>query len=166
MNKDLKYSTFPKLEESFKIHPNLQASLAYCLVKSAQLIRNEMDICLEEYNLCTAHVGILNVLFYSPTQNQIELGSHLGIDKATMVKLIDGLEELKFLERSIDPEDRRAKIITITKEGRKLSEKLSKLRFEIEEEYLADFDKKEREQIRKILPLILKSFYNANKKKK
>lgn len=151
------------LTDEFKIHPELLSSLGYCLSKSSQIIKERFDQELEKYDLITAQAGLLNILFHSPPINQLELGSSIGIDKATMVKLIDGLENLGYVERTTNTNDRRAKLVTITKIGRKLSEELQRCRKGIEEDLLADFTKKEREAIRSYMAKMLVSFNSKRK---
>lgn len=156
-NTKLKNISF-NLTDEFKIHPELLSSLGYCLSKSSQIIKERFDQELEKYDLITPQAGLLNILFHSQPINQLELGSSIGIDKATMVKLIDGLEELGLVERTTDQKDRRAKLVTITKSGKKLSEEIQKCRYQIEEDLLSEFNKKEREDIRKYMAKMLICF--------
>ncbi len=151
------------LTDEFRIHPELLSSLGYCLSKSSQIIKERFDQDLEKHEIITPQAGLLNILYHSPPINQLELGSSIGIDKATMVKLIDGLENLGFVARSIDKADRRAKIVTITKTGRKLSEDIQKCRRNIEDELLSDFTKKEREEIRSYMAKMLVNFNSKRK---
>lgn len=151
------------LTDEFKIHPELLSSLGYCLSKSSQIIKERFDQELEKYDIITTQAGMLNILFHSPPINQLELGNSIGIDKATMVKLIDGLENLGYVERSTDTSDRRAKLVTITKAGRKLSEEIQKCRRKIEDDLLAEFSKKEREEIRTYMAKMLVCFNSKRK---
>jgi DNA-binding MarR family transcriptional regulator len=48
---------------------------------------------------------------------QIELGSHLGIDKASMVALLDRLESAGLIERRRSTRDRRRQGIFLTASG-------------------------------------------------
>lgn len=53
-----------------------------------------------------------------------ELAELLSYDPPMITKLVKGLEKKKFVLRTEDPRDERAKIITITSEGNKLIETL------------------------------------------
>lgn len=46
-----------------------------------------------------------------------EISSHLNVTSPTITQLINGLEEQGFVERDMDPEDRRAVRIKLTKQG-------------------------------------------------
>lgn len=50
--------------------------------------------------------------------NQADLAAILGVEGPTVVRLIDGMEGLGWLERRASPDDRRANLIMLTAEGR------------------------------------------------
>ena len=50
-----------------------------------------------------------------------ELARHLGISVPTMSKSIDVLEERNWVERWVDPSDRRQTIVRLTAEGRRVT---------------------------------------------
>ena len=61
--------------------------------------------------------GVLNRLAVGPI-SQHELGEQLGIDRTTMVELIDDLEAKGVVVRQRNPADRRAYSIQLTAKGR------------------------------------------------
>jgi DNA-binding MarR family transcriptional regulator len=61
--------------------------------------------------------GVLNQLALGPT-SQRELGDQLGIDRTTMVELIDDLESKGVVKRQRNPADRRSYSIVLTPKGR------------------------------------------------
>lgn len=152
-----------KSEDIF-VHPVLLDSLSYCLVKSGQIIRSCIDELLEDYNLVAPHLSVLILLINVGEINQLSLGEMMGIDKATMVKLIDALENQTLVERIVDKNDRRAKIIKVTKKGHKFAEKMTNERKKIENELLSDFSKADIESMKRLLPQMLISLKNKTKK--
>jgi len=50
---------------------------------------------------------------------QLRLAEKLGVDRTTMVDLVDRLEASGFVQRHADPDDRRARLIHVTTRGRK-----------------------------------------------
>ena len=152
-----------KSEDIF-VHPVLLDSLSYCLVKSGQIIRSCIDELLEDYNLLAPHLSILILLINVGEINQLSLGEMMGIDKATMVKLIDALESQGLVERIIDQKDRRAKLINVTKKGLKFADKMTIERKKIEAELLSDFSKSDIESMKRILPQMLITLKNKTKK--
>lgn len=83
------------------------------------------------------------------TQN--ELGAYVGVDKATMVRFIDGLEEKKWVLRVPNKEDRRANHLEITRAGKQAIQKLDELRKQAEKEFLSPLNESERNQLRTIV---------------
>ena len=51
----------------------------------------------------------------------VELAARAGMTKQSMGELVDDLEAKGFVERRPDPSDRRAKIVVLTKKGRRQS---------------------------------------------
>lgn len=61
--------------------------------------------------------GVLIRLGEGPL-SQHELGEQLGIDRTTVVELIDELERKRVVERRRNPDDRRSYRLTLTPKGR------------------------------------------------
>src|SRR5205807_7766660 len=78
---------------------------------------------LETIGLTPALFGLLNVLGAREGAIQQELGSAMGIDRSTMVVLIDQLEAAGLAQRCPHPSDRRARVLAITPAGRTLLER-------------------------------------------
>ena len=54
------------------------------------------------------HFGVLCTLHHHGAKAQGWLGEHLGIDRTTMVQLVDELEQRGLVERKRNPNDRRS----------------------------------------------------------
>jgi DNA-binding MarR family transcriptional regulator len=79
----------------------------------------------------------------------------MSIDKATMVKLIDGLEQRKWIVREFNASDRRVKKVTLTTSGNKILKELLELREGVERDFLSVLTKEEEKQLRAIIPKLL-----------
>lgn len=77
--------------------------------------------------------------------NQLALGEQMGVDKASMVKLLDTIEELGFITRKTDPNDRRAKVLDVTPAGKKIIPKLMQVRQKVEKDFLSGLTNQEAE---------------------
>ena len=64
--------------------------------------------------------GVLVLIDCNPGLNQSALARALGIERSTMVAVIDGLEDRKLVARRGSVSDRRAKVLSLTKQGRSL----------------------------------------------
>lgn len=69
--------------------------------------------------------GVLNLLAEGPT-SQHDLGAQLGIDRTTMVELIDDLERRNAVLRRKNPADRRSYALSLTPAGRALQKKAAR----------------------------------------
>jgi MarR family transcriptional regulator for hemolysin len=86
------------------------------------------------------------------------LGSALGIDRSTMVSLIDQLESAGLAKRRPSATDRRAREISITPKGRRLLQQARGLASDVEDEVLAGLTARER---RELLALLRRAFDSA-----
>jgi DNA-binding MarR family transcriptional regulator len=66
--------------------------------------------------------GVLNRLALGPI-SQHDLGNQLGIDRTTMVELIDDLEKRGMLVRRRNPDDRRSYALVLTPKGKTFQKK-------------------------------------------
>ena len=69
--------------------------------------------------------GVLNLLAEGPI-SQHELGGELGIDRTTMVELIDRLEEEGLVVRRRNPADRRSYALSLTPRGRSFQKRAAR----------------------------------------
>src|ERR671910_761591 len=112
---------------------------------------------LGSVGLTPALFGLLNVVGAREGAIQQELGSAMGIDRSTMVALIDQLEGAGLAKRRPSATDRRAREIAITPKGRRLLERARRLISETEDEVLAGLTAKERGELVKLLRRALES---------
>jgi DNA-binding MarR family transcriptional regulator len=90
--------------------------------------------------------SLLVLAHANPGICQIDLGTHLGVDKASMVALLDQLERADLIERRRSTRDRRRQGIFLTAAGgRELESLLQKVR-QLERQMAARFTKAELEQ--------------------
>jgi DNA-binding MarR family transcriptional regulator len=140
------------------VHPLFRSRLCYSLSKTGVLFRTILESSLKSYGLLPPQAGILHILIGYGEYNQNLLGQEMSIDKASMVKFIDGLEELGLVTRTTDPNDRRAKLLTLTTKGKKTQKKISELHANLEKEILKNLTASEVTQLKSILPKVLESF--------
>lgn len=138
-----------------RVHPALKDYFGYCMFKVANRIRTMLDAELAPLHLQSIHFGILSILNQGDMISQIHMGDEMGIDKASMVKLIDKLESLKLVERLVDSKDRRIKLLKITTTGKNVFTKGKKIACGVENELLKNLSEKDRELIKKILPQLV-----------
>jgi len=68
------------------------------------------------------------------------LAERIGIEGATIVRVVDELEKENLIRRIADDSDRRVKLIQLTTEGRVLATKVDKTAARLRAEFLNDLD--------------------------
>lgn len=138
-----------------RVHPALKRYLGYALFKTAVRMKTMLATRLNPFEILPVQHGIMRLLEETGPMNQASIGDSMGIDKATMVKLIDGLETLKYIKRTPSAEDRRAKFVSLTEKGTKVLTKLTDEVAKAEAELLAPLTETERKAFTAILDKIL-----------
>jgi DNA-binding MarR family transcriptional regulator len=83
------------------------------------LIAAELPV-LRAHGLSMWAYVVLDALDGQPVRTQAALAEFIGADKSRIIGVLDELENDKLLERTRDPADRRARLVAITDEGRRL----------------------------------------------
>lgn len=101
--------------------PPLPASLAvwtgYLLGRATDQCRDYFETLVKPLGIGRRHFGVLAVLGEEKPLSQVEIGERLGIDRNTVVLLLDDLEGKGFVTRRRDPSDRRAHLVALTPAG-------------------------------------------------
>ncbi|HCD52320.1 MAG TPA: MarR family transcriptional regulator [Balneolaceae bacterium] len=93
------------------------------LMRASNSISNRLSRKMSEENITESQFGILEALYHLGCQNQRELGAKILKSGGNITMVIDNLIKRGYVERKQNPEDRRAVIISLTKEGEKFIEK-------------------------------------------
>jgi DNA-binding MarR family transcriptional regulator len=98
--------------------PELTGRLGYSL-KHVWLRLGELTTAaLAPYGLTGRELAVLVVLSGGEPASQQEAARRLGIDRTTMVAMLDGLEAKALVARQPDPQDRRRNVVGLTVAGR------------------------------------------------
>lgn len=76
------------------------------------------DTCCNGVSVAQCHCLLAVELLEQPSQN--ELSDHLGIEKSTLSRTVDGLAKAGLLERTGDTQDRRIIRISLTPRGQEI----------------------------------------------
>lgn len=138
-----------------KLHPQLMNNVCYGFFKVAMRMRGRMDESLKPYQMITPQYAMLRILNIEGRMTQVELGTYLAMDKATMVRMLDSLEELKYVKRVQSEKDRRSKYLELTPAGKKVMAALEKIRSVNEAEFLSPLGAREQAQLCAIVGKLL-----------
>ncbi len=86
--------------------------------------------------------------------SQQDIGDFLEIDKATMVRVIDGFVEKEYLSRTINPEDRRSYLIQLTEKGKSVMPLIQNAIDGLKEEIMLGASEEEQEAFKKVTCLL------------
>jgi DNA-binding MarR family transcriptional regulator len=101
-------------------------------------------------------VGILTIVTELEPMPQRSIGDMLGIDRTTMVALLDDLEAKGHVTRRRHPQDRRAFLIEPTDSGRRAQVTAVRILDEQQRRFLASLNPAEREQLADLIKRLLR----------
>lgn len=94
----------------------LHANLCWLLGQASHTLTTEMTAALEELGVSPRGYAVLSTAL-TGHHTQTELVRMIGLDKTTLVVTLDELEQAGLAARQPSGEDRRARIVTVTKAG-------------------------------------------------
>jgi DNA-binding MarR family transcriptional regulator len=104
--------------KSMPLPASLSVWTGYLLGRATAQSREYFEALVKPLGIGRRHFGVLAVLGEEKPLSQVEIGERLGIDRNTMVLLLDDLEAKALVTRRRDPADRRAHLVTLTDAGR------------------------------------------------
>jgi DNA-binding MarR family transcriptional regulator len=131
--------------------PALAARLGYLLGQAHLAHRRFAGPPLASLGISPKAFGALSVLADEGAQSQQRLGERTGLDRTTMVAIVDELERQGFVERARNPHDRRAYALRPTSEGRRVLARASRAAERAEDEFLARLSTSEQRQLKELL---------------
>jgi len=96
------------------------------LRNTIRVIAARMD--KEHLGITIPQAGILDFLLSHDEAVQTDLAQHFAKDKSVMLRTIDEMEKAGWVERQMDPVDRRRKNLVVTKAGQALHKKVVQVR--------------------------------------
>ncbi|MGW1029569.1 MarR family winged helix-turn-helix transcriptional regulator [Streptomyces sp. NPDC002577] len=115
----------------------LGSRLGY-LLKHAYLRLTEASAhALTPFGIDGRELAALAVLATESPLSQLEAASRLGVDRTTMVALIDALEGKGLVERRRSAQDRRKNTVQLTPTGQDCLSRAERARVEMERQFLA-----------------------------
>lgn len=128
----------------------LTEDLAWLLARASHNLNTEVTAALEGIGLAPrAHCVLRAALEGEYTQ--IDLARAIGLDKTTMVTLLDDLERQGLAERRPSPEDRRKRVIGVTAAGKRKVRQADEVVEQVRDDVLGALPKGERDAFMKAL---------------
>ena len=135
--------------------PELSRRLGY-LLKHAQLQMAELTAkALTPYGIDGRELGVLLVLADHEPASQQQAAQRLGIDRTTMVALLDTLEGKGLVSRHPHADDRRRNVVELTDAGQDTLRRATRASDDAEREFLAALSPRAAQQLRDSLQTIV-----------
>jgi DNA-binding MarR family transcriptional regulator len=111
-------------EADFGLLPDI---LGYHLRRAQAAVFQDFAATMNGANVTPGQFGVLALIEANAGLSQTRLAEILGIDRSTLVAVIDKLEGQGLVERAARPNDRRSHALKLSREGQSRFESLAKL---------------------------------------
>jgi MarR family transcriptional regulator for hemolysin len=142
--------------------PHPDRNFGFLVHDVARLMRVAYDRRTRELGLTRSQWWVLNNLYFNEGITQSELADLLDVEKPTLGRLLDRLEDKGWLERRGDPSDRRAKRVYLTGNVQGLMRTLRRLAADLRATALAGLDEGERERLLEALRIVKGNLLRLN----
>jgi DNA-binding MarR family transcriptional regulator len=114
----------------------LASRLGYLLKHAQQQLAEAAAPVMAPFGIDGRELAVLTVLAARAPLSQHEAAEELGVDRTTMVALVDALEAKGLVERHRSPQDRRKNIVVLRPGGQDCLRDAGQARDEVEREFL------------------------------
>ena len=131
--------------------PQLSARLTYLLKRALVELEDLHAEHLAPVGISGRELGVLLLLDGRDPESQQQAAGRLGVDRTTMVGLVDGLEAKGLVARRANAEDRRRNVLELTEDGHTTLARAVSASNKAEQQLLAALDDAESTQLRTLL---------------
>ena len=131
--------------------PQLSRRLTYLLKRAALELEDLHQQHLAPAGISARELAVLLFLDAAEPGSQQQAARRLGVDRTTMVALVDGLEDKGLVARRPDAGDRRRNVVELTKAGQATLARATRASDAAERQLLAGLSKAEAAQLRDLL---------------
>ncbi len=110
---------------------------------------------LADESMSPLQYAVLAYLYVHPDIDQNNLAARLGVDRASTSLLVDQLEQKGLVERRVNDEDRRARLLRLSRNGIALRERLHPVGRAAEKEILSTLTASERDTLIALLTRVV-----------
>jgi DNA-binding MarR family transcriptional regulator len=125
--------------------------LTYLFKHAARHLADLHAEALAPLDIHVRELGVMLVIDRSEPGSQQEIAERMGVDRTTMVAIIDSLETKGIIARRPDTDDRRRNLIEITPAGHDILRQATVASDQAEAQLLAPLNAQDAEQLRDLL---------------
>ncbi len=130
---------------------SLHANAYWLLARAARGLREAEDRRLAEIGMSVRGHLVLHCIDEDRPRSQLAIAHAIGLDKTTLVPILDDLEQRGLIVRQADPHDRRAHSVRLTDDGRTMLARTTQALEEIQAQELADLSPDEQDELLRAL---------------
>lgn len=135
--------------------PHLRRRLTYLFKRSLLSLDELHEKHLASSGINVRELGVLLLLDDREPGSQQQAAERLGVDRTSMVALLDGLEAKSLVVRRADAADRRRNVVEITDTGRATLKQATRASDEAERELLSVLDDADAARLRELLDQVV-----------
>jgi len=133
------------------------ANLTFNLLANCQ----EKEVRLAEvHGLTQAEFRCLRLFGKDENLNNKQIAERMKLSPSRLTRIIDGLVKKEYINREIDPNDRRNMRVTLSKKGKLLVQQLNKAYVDIHNEILEDIEESQHEALITAMEHLLSALEN------
>jgi DNA-binding MarR family transcriptional regulator len=134
-----------------------------CLLVCSDFVLSTLSLTVTELveealaplDLRLRHYRLLRLLYFDGPRLQSTIGAALGVDRTTVVAIVDHLEKLKLAKRMRSTDDRRAYLIGLTEKGKRTALNATTLVTAVEDKMFSPLTAEEQDVVRKLSARLL-----------
>lgn len=144
----------------------MKESIHYLLMSDHFLFQKSLVNAVKDTGLTSGQPKILDYLKDHDGSVQKDIAAGCHIEPASLTVILNGMESKGYIERRMQPGDRRSVSVFLTEKGRKYVERLNQEFERIEETALHDFEEAERQRLQEYLTRVYKNMIYKGKEEK
>jgi DNA-binding MarR family transcriptional regulator len=129
--------------------------LGYLLKHAHLALEQRTDAALADVGLTARDLGVLRVIASGEARSQQEVAAVLGVDRTSMVALLDALESKGIVARKPAERDRRRNVVELTPDGRSLFQRAERRSAKVERAFTATLGDAGGAELRRALRAVL-----------
>jgi DNA-binding MarR family transcriptional regulator len=110
--------------------------LGYLLKHAHLALEGYTDAALARFGITSRDLGALRVIAGGEAKSQQDVAGILGVDRTSMVALLDALEQSGIVARRPSEQDRRRNVIELTKRGREILFQAEQVSLAVEKDFV------------------------------
>lgn len=133
---------------------DIEKSIGFLLAKAHQRGWALFSEEISRYDLTPPQFSVLAFLWQQDGLTQTELSEKAQIDRTTIGGLLDRMARSNLLERRPHPQDRRAHLVYLTEQGKRLEPELTSLANQVLKRFTAGLSETDKHQLRNMLEIL------------